>query len=96
LFIALPPLQGAQKIDQIAVFVFGRADAKATREAVELATIARRTGFRRRPKGKERCKSEWRSFHNPFRLTALPADSYGILFFAGAEIRRIGKTTDPD
>jgi len=56
--MALPPLQDAQKIDQIALFVFGQADAKAAREAVELVTIARRTGFRRRPKEKVRCKSE--------------------------------------
>jgi hypothetical protein len=33
--MALPPLQDAQKIDRIALFVFGQADAKAAREAVE-------------------------------------------------------------
>jgi hypothetical protein len=55
--MALPPLQDAQKIDQIAFFVFGQADAKAAREAVELVTIARRTGFRIRLKGKKRLRA---------------------------------------
>jgi hypothetical protein len=39
--MAPPPLQHAQEIDPIALFVFGQADTKAAREAVELVTVAR-------------------------------------------------------
>jgi hypothetical protein len=44
--MALPPLQAAQKLDRIALFVFGEANAKAARETVELIAIAQNLGSR--------------------------------------------------